>query len=679
MSTHKHIDRICIFGLVFALLLSALFVSGSALGIQPAKKDMGYENRLFDTSRVHTIDIVMEDWDSFISSCRNEEYSVCSMVIDGEAFKNVAIRGKGNTSLSNVASMNSDRYSFKVEFDHYDSTKTYHGLDKLSLNNIIQDTTFMKDYLTYQLMGSFGAAAPLCSYVYITVNGEDWGLYLAVESIENSFLQRNYGNDHGELYKPDSMSFGGGRGNGKDFNMDDFMENWNGISGSGSSSDSSAGVQVIRPPNMEAFRPTGNRDENNTLDRFADMDGNMPGMGGFGGFGMGSSDVLLQYTDDDPANYSNIFSSAKTDITEADQIRLIRALKALSEGDAENSVNIEQVIRYFVVHNFVVNGDSYTGSMIHNYYLYEEDGTLEMLPWDYNLAFGTFQGNNASNSVNDPIDTPLSVTGSGRPIIDWIFANEEYTELYHRYFSEFLEDTDFAAIIDTTVDLIAPYVEKDPSKFCSYEEFQAGTATLRAFCLLREESVQKQLDGIIPTTSTGQKITAATLVDASQLNLSAMGSMGMGGGRGGNFVGFCGNQNGNTGEILNQNPSENRPGRQPDNNSQSRDKNSDPNENNPFSGMVFPNFGDFSQNIPKGEFPGSPSGQMQRPAGMTPPTGNMSGSTNERPTGGFRPENMNTVIPDGTASSNSSASLLPIGISVILLAAALIVAKKYRR
>lgn len=666
MSTSKHIDRICILGLVFALLISTLFVSGKALGIQSAQRIMGYENRLFDASRVHTIDIVMEDWDSFISSCRNEEYSVCSMVIDGEAFKNVAIRGKGNTSLSSVASMNSDRYSFKIEFDHYDSTKTYHGLDKLSLNNIIQDTTFMKDYLTYQLMGSFGAAAPLCSYVYITVNGEDWGLYLAVESIENSFLQRNYGNDHGELYKPDSMSFGGGRGNGKDFNMDDFMENRNGISGSGSSSDSSAGVQVIRPPNMEAFRPTGNRDENNTLDRFADMDGNMPGMGGFGGFGMGSSDVLLQYTDDDPASYSNIFSSAKTDITEADQIRLIRALKALSEGDAENSVNIEQVIRYFVVHNFVVNGDSYTGSMIHNYYLYEEDGTLEMLPWDYNLAFGTFQGNNASNSVNDPIDTPLSVTGSRRPIIDWIFANEEYTELYHRYFSEFLEDTDFAAIIDTTVDLIAPYVEKDPSKFCSYEEFEAGTATLREFCLLREESVQKQLDGFIPTTSTGQKTTAATLVDASQLNLSAMGSMGMGG-RGGNFGGFGdfdgfgGNQTGNTGKIPSENPSENRPGRQPGSNSQSGDKKTDSTENKPFSGMVFPNFGDFSQNIPNGGFPGMPGGQMQRP------------------TDGFRLENMNTVIPDGMASGNSSASLLPIGISVILLAAALIVAKKYRR
>ena len=81
----------------------------------------------------------------------------------------------------------------------------------------------MKDYLAYTLMGDFGVAAPLCSYAYITVNGEDWGLYLAVEGVEDAFLKRNCGSDYGNLYKPDSLSFGGGRGNGKDFNMEDFQ------------------------------------------------------------------------------------------------------------------------------------------------------------------------------------------------------------------------------------------------------------------------------------------------------------------------------------------------------------------------------------------------------------------------------------------------------------------------
>ena len=97
--------------------------------------------------------------------------------IDNEDYRNVALRAKGNTSLSMVRSYGNNRYSFKIEFDHYDSGNTYYGLDKLCLNNIIQDHTYMKDYLAYELMRDMGVPSPLCSYVYITVNGEDWGLY----------------------------------------------------------------------------------------------------------------------------------------------------------------------------------------------------------------------------------------------------------------------------------------------------------------------------------------------------------------------------------------------------------------------------------------------------------------------------------------------------------------------
>ncbi|MBQ4091768.1 MAG: CotH kinase family protein, partial [Firmicutes bacterium] len=105
--------------------------------------------------------------------------------------------------------------------------------------------------------------------------------------------------------------------------------------------------------------------------------------------GMSSEDVLLKYTDENPESYSNIFDNAKTDITNSDQTRLIEALRNLNSGkNIEDTVDTDAVIRYFAVHNFVLNFDSYTGSMIHNYYLYEKDGQLIMIPWDYNLAFG---------------------------------------------------------------------------------------------------------------------------------------------------------------------------------------------------------------------------------------------------------------------------------------------------
>lgn len=172
MSTHKYIDRLCALALALTLAVTALFMGGEALGLQPAAGGLGYEERLFDAGRVHTLDIIMDGWEDFLSGCEDKEYAACTLVIDGEACRNVAIRAKGNSSLSTVSSYGNNRYSFKVEFDHYDGANTYHGLDKLSLNNLIQDNTLMKDFLCYQLMGAFGVAAPLCSYVSVSVNGE---------------------------------------------------------------------------------------------------------------------------------------------------------------------------------------------------------------------------------------------------------------------------------------------------------------------------------------------------------------------------------------------------------------------------------------------------------------------------------------------------------------------------
>ena len=85
-------------------------------------------------------------------------------------------------------------------------------------------------------------------------------------------------------------------------------------------------------------------------------------------------------------------------------------------------------------------------------------------------------------------------------------------------------------MIDETLALIAPYVEKDPTAFCTYEEFEKGVAALKSFCEKRTESVRGQLDGTIPSTDEGQEADSSQLVDASDLTLSDMGSMGGGNG-----------------------------------------------------------------------------------------------------------------------------------------------------
>ena len=433
---------------------------GDVLGLSDQlPQSARYEDRLFDTSKVHTIDIAIDNWDAFLETWDDKEYAVCSLTIDGKSFPNVAIRIKGISSIQAVVGRGSQRFSFKVEFDHYNDGSSYYGLDKLCLNNNIQDNTCMKDYLSYQLMTSAGVHTPLFSYTFLTVNGADWGLYLAVEGIEDAFLSRNYGSDYGNLYKPD------------------------------------------------------------LVDESSDDQG-----------------VKLQYTGDDPDRYASIIDTAKTKISTSDEKRLVEALKILSKQETpERAVDVEQVIRYFAVHNFVVNGDSYTGNMIHNYYLYEKDGILSMIPWDYNLAFGgsgEFNGvplegsdwklyRDATPAVNDPIDTVLE----DRPMQSWIFSSQKYTDLYHQYYLELLTSCRLTEEIEKIRLLIAPYVERDPTKFCSYEEFQSSVDLLKDFCTLRTLSVQGQLAGTIPATRETQAANPASLLDASMLNLSDMGDM----------------------------------------------------------------------------------------------------------------------------------------------------------
>lgn len=567
----KKADRIACVGLV-VMLLATTCLWGVA---EPLRSDgshtVGYEALLFDQSKVHTIDITMENWDEFIESATAEEYAECSITIDGERYDHVAIRAKGNTSLSSVAALGSTRYSFKVEFDHFVKGMTYHGLDKLSLNNLIQDATMMKDYLAYTLMNRMDVPAPLCSYVQINVGGEPWGLYLAVEAVEEAFLDRN-GMSRGELYKPDSMSFGGGRGNGRDFDMDSFRNrddgqgkeqsaseapapgaDAQGAAGTeesgdsfGGSAGSSSGVPQGMPENMpeaptgqmtegqmpEGQMPDGGAPEGNTTPGEA-HDAHPQG-GGFGGFsfGMGNDDVKLVYTDDDEASYSNIFNNAKTEITERDKARLIEALRKLNAGEElEDTVNQDEVIRYLAVHNFLCNDDSYTGMMVHNYYLHEEKGKLSIIPWDYNLGFGGFSASsNATSTVNSPIDSPVSGgTTESRPLIAWIFGDEAATEAYHAAYDQFIAENLESGWLEEKItrvqEMITPYLEQDDSAFYDMEEFEQGVNTLQTFCRKRGESIRGQLEGTIPSTTQGQREESDALVDASEISTADMGSM----------------------------------------------------------------------------------------------------------------------------------------------------------
>ncbi len=54
----------------------------------------------------------------------------------------------------------------------------------------------------------------------------------------------------------------------------------------------------------------------------------------------------------------------------------------------ESHVDVDAVLKYMAVQTMVVNLDGLTGDTTHNFYLYESDGRISLIPWDYDLAFG---------------------------------------------------------------------------------------------------------------------------------------------------------------------------------------------------------------------------------------------------------------------------------------------------
>ena len=203
MVTNKYITKIISALMALAVIL-CLATSAFSKQLQAVYGNnavtMEYETELFDTDQVMDIDILMDedDWNDMLENAISEEYYSCDVVVNGKKFYSVGIRPKGNTSLSSIASApDTDRYSFKLEFDHYIEGQTCYGLDKLILNNNYADATNMKEAVVYDMYQYLDGDASLYNYAKICVNGDYRGMYLALEAVEDSFMLRNYGTEDG--------------------------------------------------------------------------------------------------------------------------------------------------------------------------------------------------------------------------------------------------------------------------------------------------------------------------------------------------------------------------------------------------------------------------------------------------------------------------------------------------
>lgn len=207
--------------LIISLLLAALLLTACTPAVTEGEKDPAQSGEEQKPSSEQTegdtedpkiyggifgkdiieIAITMDEGElaAMKQNATDELYYPASVTVDGISAPNAGIKTRGNTTW--VTEKGSERFSYKLNFGKYGDKDKLEGLDQLCLNNISYDPSYLREYLALEAFAKLGAPAPLATYAKVTLNGEYVGLYLAVEAVDDSFLNRAFGNNDGGLYK----------------------------------------------------------------------------------------------------------------------------------------------------------------------------------------------------------------------------------------------------------------------------------------------------------------------------------------------------------------------------------------------------------------------------------------------------------------------------------------------
>ncbi len=336
-----------------------------------------------------------------------------TVVIDGVKYDSVGVRHKGNSSYFNVRKTGSSKLPFNIKVNHVKKKQRLPGgYTSLKLSNIFRDPSFVREVLAYEIAGKY-MPAPRANFVRLYVNDELLGLYNSTESVDEKFLEENFGTKKGTLIKCDP--------------------NWHGKT----------------------------------------QKGCMRGHNG-----------SLNYLGQDSICYYE-FYEMKSKHGWGDLIKLVQTLETKTK-DIEKVLNVDRALWMLAYNNVLVNLDSYTGRLCHNFYIYKDNtGRFNTIPWDMNMNFGGFRFlDNKSILTVEKMQRMSVLTNfknATRPLISKLLENSMYRKMYIAHVRTILKENlsngeyeKRAKAIQASIDF---YVKNDTNKLYAYEDFKKNLSS----------------------------------------------------------------------------------------------------------------------------------------------------------------------------------------------------------
>lgn len=168
-----------------------LWIAG-AIGCVDAGQSTAFGPRIIDLS-LHIDDAAKQSLQAAPDT--DIPATMTCRTIRGDKVYDVMVHVKGQRGSARPFD---DKPAFKIKLG---KGERFLGLERLTLNNMVQDPTMLHEALGYQVYAAAGVTVPNTGYVRLSVNGQSYSLYLNVETIDRRFLTRRFGDAEGILYE----------------------------------------------------------------------------------------------------------------------------------------------------------------------------------------------------------------------------------------------------------------------------------------------------------------------------------------------------------------------------------------------------------------------------------------------------------------------------------------------
>lgn len=183
------------------ILLPALIFALLSFKISTAQtQDAPPEPDFYDLNTIQEIKLsfAQENWRYFLDSLRynGDGLFLGSVEINGQPFENVGVRYQESKSFTPGGKRN----SLEIELNYINKNQNFQGHPTIVLSNSLRDPSMIREVLSFEIARNY-MPAPKANYAWVTVNGENDGLFVNIEAVDDVFLDAHFGSSENALFK----------------------------------------------------------------------------------------------------------------------------------------------------------------------------------------------------------------------------------------------------------------------------------------------------------------------------------------------------------------------------------------------------------------------------------------------------------------------------------------------